>query len=101
MKEYIYLREQKTGKEKKLNLNEGIKQALEHYFFKTKITNPDQLLFTAHRSGKPLTRIRAWQLIRSWCEKAGLSGERFGTHSLRKTWGVSGSDGRSFRGTNL
>lgn len=87
MKEYIYLREQKTGREKKLNLNEGIKDALKHYFFKIQTTNPDQLLFIAYRSGKPLTRIRAWQLVRSWCEKVGLSGERFGTHTLRKTWG--------------
>ena len=87
IKDYIYLREQKTKKEKKLKLNEAVKEVLEYYFSKAQITNPDQLLFVAHRSRKPLTRIRAWQLIRLWCEKVGLSGERFGTHTLRKTWG--------------
>jgi len=87
IKDYVYLREQKTKKEKKLKLNKAVKEALEYYFSKAQVTNPDQLLFVAHRSGRPLTRIRAWQLIRSWCEKVGLSGERFGTHSLRKTWG--------------
>jgi len=87
VKDHIYLREQKTKKDKKLKLNNAVKEALEYYFSKAQVTNPDQLLFLAYRSGKPLTRIRAWQLVRSWCKKVGLSEDRYGTHSLRKTWG--------------
>ena len=34
-----------------------------------------------------MDRIRVWGLIQSWVKLAGLEGERYGTHSLRKTWG--------------
>lgn len=84
---FLYLREQKTKKEKKIKLNKAVIEALEFYLRKAQIYNPEQLLFTSHRSGEPLDRIRSWQLIRKWCREAGLKEERYGTHSLRKTWG--------------
>ncbi|MEA1964727.1 MAG: tyrosine-type recombinase/integrase [Candidatus Aerophobetes bacterium] len=83
----LYLREQKTKREKKIKLNKAVIEALEFYFKKAQIFNPDQLLFTSHRSSKPLDRIRSWQLIRKWCREVGLKEERYGTHTLRKTWG--------------
>ncbi|GAI92463.1 unnamed protein product, partial [marine sediment metagenome] len=39
-------------------------------------------------SGKPLSRVRVWQLIQDWCRAVGLEG-RYGTHSLRKSWGLA------------
>ncbi|GAH94234.1 unnamed protein product, partial [marine sediment metagenome] len=38
------------------------------------------------KKNKPLTRVRAWQLINEWCREVGIE-ERMGTHTLRKTLG--------------
>ncbi len=48
----------------------------------------DRYLFTAHQTNKnvPISRVRAWQMIREWCNQVGVSG-RLGTHTLRKSAG--------------
>jgi len=89
--DYVYLREQKTKKEKRVKLNKAAKEALDFYFrqpmvAKSIVTDLDDYLFTSRRSGLPLDRIRVYQMIRKWTEIVGLRG-RFGTHTLRKTWG--------------
>lgn len=43
-------------------------------------------LFKSLRSDMALDRVRANFLVNKWCRMVGLRG-RFGTHSLRKTWG--------------
>ena len=85
--EYLHLREQKTKKEKKIKINKAVKEALEYYFKKATVTDPDNYLFTSYRSNKKLDRIRVWQMIKNWCKEVGLESERIGTHTLRKTWG--------------
>ncbi|MFA7365472.1 MAG: tyrosine-type recombinase/integrase, partial [Patescibacteria group bacterium] len=52
-----------------------------------KAIDPDAYLFKSERSDKPLERVRVWMMIQNWIKEAGLEGERYGTHSLRKTWG--------------
>ncbi|MBN1181819.1 MAG: tyrosine-type recombinase/integrase [Bacteroidales bacterium] len=86
-KEFIHVREHKTGRNAKIYLNELVNQALEKYFEKTKAMDPDSYLFKSERSNKPLDRVRVWMMIQEWVKEAGLEGERYGTHSLRKTWG--------------
>ncbi|GAI36517.1 unnamed protein product [marine sediment metagenome] len=39
--EYLHLREQKTKKEKKIKINSAVKEALEYYFKKANVTDPD------------------------------------------------------------
>jgi len=85
--EYLHLREQKTKKEKKIKINIVVKEALEYYFRKATVTDPDNYLFTSYRSNKKLDRIRVWQMIKNWCKEVGLDSERIGTHTLRKPWG--------------
>ena len=85
--EYLHLREQKTKKEKKIKINRAVKEALEYYFKKASVTDPDNYLFTSYRSNQKLDRIRVWQMIKSWCKEVGLESKRIGTHTLRKTWG--------------
>lgn len=87
IREFIHVREQKTGRNAKIYLNELVKQALEKYFDQTKVMDPDTYLFKSERSNKPLDRVRVWMMIQEWIKEAGLEGERYGTHSLRKTWG--------------
>jgi integrase len=85
--EYLHLREQKTKKEKKIKINRAVIEALEYYFKRATITDPDNYLFTSYRSNKKLDRIRVWQMIKDWCKEVGLDSKRIGTHTLRKTWG--------------
>ena len=85
--DYIHIREQKTKKEKKIKINKAVIEALEYYFKKANVTDPDNYLFPSYRSNKKLDRIRVWQMIKTWCKEVGLDSERIGTHTLRKTWG--------------
>lgn len=85
--ESIYIREQKTGREKTVKLNETAREALDFYLSKAAATDPGAYLFKSYRSGRPLDRIQSYHLINSWCREVGLDRERYGCHTLRKTWG--------------
>lgn len=87
-KDYLTIKEQKTGKTRKVFFNKQIKEALAYYLKKTGIFNLDQYLFTNEKSkeNKPITRIRAYQLINKWCKDVGLDC-KVGGHTLRKTFG--------------
>jgi integrase len=87
IKDYLHIKEQKTGRNAKIYINELVKQALENYFDSTKAMDPDSYLFKSERSNKPLDRVRVWMMIQEWIKEAGLEGECYGTHILRKTWG--------------
>jgi len=84
---YISLRENKTNKELRIKLNEASTEALKYYFSKRRPIDPDRPLFASHRTGKRLDRTQAWRLIRKWCAEVDLDREKYGTHSLRKTFG--------------
>ena len=88
LKDYLTIKEQKTGKTRKVFFNKQIKEALTYYIKKTGIFNLDQYLFTNEKSkkNKPITRIRAYQLINKWCKDVGLDC-KVGGHTLRKTFG--------------
>lgn len=88
LKDYLDIKEQKTGKTRKVFFNKQIKEALAFYIKKTGIFNLDQYLFTNEKSkeNKPITRVRAYQLINKWCKDVGLDC-KVGGHTLRKTFG--------------
>ncbi len=67
--EYLHLREQKTKKEKKIKINRAVIEALEYYFKKANVTDPDNYLFTSYRSNQKLDRIRVWQRLRTGVKK--------------------------------
>jgi len=71
-----------------VHFNKQIKEAINHYLKKTDIFDLDQYLFTNEKSkgNKPITRIRAYQLINKWCKDTGLNC-KVGGHTLRKTFG--------------
>jgi len=87
IKDYIHLKEQKTKRQVKIRLNETVKEALNYYLKKAGVTDPEQYLFKSERSNRPLDRIRVWGLIQKWTSEVDLEGERYGAHTLRKTWG--------------
>ncbi|MQY58199.1 MAG: tyrosine-type recombinase/integrase [Clostridia bacterium] len=84
--DYIYLKEKKTNKPKKVKINKAAKEAVDFYFKKEKPYDPDQFLFRAERSGNQLNRIRVWEMMKEWCEEAGVK-QKVGSHTFRKSWG--------------
>jgi len=87
IKTYLHIKEKKTSRPAKIYLNNTVKEALIYYLNKSKGIDPDNFLFKSERSNKRLDRVRAWGLIQEWIKEVGLEGERYGTHTLRKTWG--------------
>jgi integrase len=87
IREHLYLRVKKTGKELTPKINKSMREALEFYFSKLGPIDYDAPLFQSTRSEQPLDRVRAWTIINQWCEAVGLDSGRHGTHTLRKTWG--------------
>jgi len=65
LKDYLIIKEQKTDKTRKVFFNKQIKEAINYYLKKTGIYDLDRYLFTGERveDNKPITRIRAYQLI--------------------------------------
>lgn len=87
IREFIHLKEKKTKRQVKIKLNNTVKEALNYFLDKARITDPEQYLFKSERGNRALDRIRAWGLIQKWTKEVGLESERYGTHTLRKTWG--------------
>ena len=82
-KEYITIKEQKTGKRKRFPITNSFKTALEEYI---KGKSYYEWLFPSQRGNKPITRIQAYRIINNACFKAGIF-TNIGTHTLRKTFG--------------
>lgn len=82
-KEYIEIKEQKTGKNKKFPITNSFKQTLFEYI---EGKSPNEWLFCSRQGGKAITRIQAYRIICKACKKADI-GVRIGTHTLRKTFG--------------
>lgn len=87
LKKYLYIKERKTKRQRKIKINEATREALNYYFRKSKIFDPDQYLFKSKKSDKPLDNVGLWYLIKRWTRAVGLEGERYSSHSFRKTWG--------------
>jgi integrase len=79
------IREKKTGKMRRLTLNNGALKAV-HDWIRFGNLSPETPLFLSQRNGTALTVSSVNRLVKGWCKAIGLQGQ-FGSHSLRKTWG--------------
>lgn len=88
LKDYLIIKEQKTGKTRKVFFNKQIKEALNYYLKKTNVFDLESYIFPGEKrdSDKPITRVRAYQLINKWCKDVGIK-YKVGGHTLRKTFG--------------
>ncbi|MBA7544211.1 Tyrosine recombinase XerC [subsurface metagenome] len=88
LKDDLDITEQKTKKTRKVFFNKQIKEAINYYLKKADIFDLDRYLFTSEKSkkNKPITRVRAYQLINKWCKDVGLNC-KVGGHTLRKSFG--------------
>lgn len=82
-REYLILTERKTGKEKKIKLNDTLRKCLYNYV-KTQHLALEDHLFPSQKGGH-LGRIQIYRVLKEAATVIGI--ENFGTHSLRKTWG--------------
>lgn len=86
VREFLTLREKKTGRDKRVKLNEAAREAIEFYLSSQRDFSQTDWLFKNPHRGIPLSRVQAWRLLNSWAREAGIT-DRIGTHTLRKTWG--------------
>jgi integrase len=80
----ICVKEQKTGKTKRVPVNTSIRIALVKYLEQRPVRDRSEPLFHS-KKGRPLSRSQAWRILKTAGQFAGL--EHIGTHSLRKTFG--------------
>ena len=79
----IKLRKTKTYR--RVTINAAVVEALRAYLI---AENPkdDDWLFKSRRGTGPLSVSTVSRYVKSWCKKAGLTGN-YASHTLRKTWG--------------
>ena len=82
-RDYLVIREQKTGKEKKIKLNTALRKIIEDHK-KTRNFSSEDFLFPSAKGGH-IGRVQAYRVLKEASNVIGV--ENFGTHSLRKTWG--------------
>jgi integrase len=79
----IVINEQKTRKERRINLNRGCIEAI-HGLLASREYSDEDYLFTGQRGRLTVPTVNA--KVKSWCRALNLKGN-YGSHSLRKTWG--------------
>lgn len=92
VRELLELVEQKTKRPRAIEIRPPVKREIEKFLKDTGAYDLNEYLFKDRRKGKedlnkPITRVRAWQMINDWGRKAGVT-YRIGTHTLRKVFGT-------------
>ena len=85
-KDYFILNEKKTGKLKKIKINDELRKSLKSFIRKSDLTNEDYIFKSRKQVYKShISVTQAYRILKAGAETVGI--ENFGTHSLRKTWG--------------
>jgi integrase len=79
----ITLREQKTGKLRRINLNKACIEVI-NQVLAMKAYGDDDHLFVGQRGRFTVPYLNT--LVKAWCRAINLKGN-YGSHTLRKTWG--------------
>lgn len=79
----IYLREFKTGKEQQFELHPSLWKDIQDYIKRNKLVSGEYLFKSRKGNNKPITRQRAWQVIKELADNARVN-YTVGPHSLRK-----------------
>lgn len=88
--EPITIVEQKTGKARKIRINQNLNKVAKECLDMLNIEDTTMPVFNSSRNGgrKTISRQRASQILKRISEDYGIkSAKRFSTHSLRKTFG--------------
>lgn len=79
----VYTREFKTGKEQSFILHPSLARDIEEYINKLGLVEGEYLFQSRKGINKPITRQRAWQLIKKLADEVNVN-YPVGCHSLRK-----------------
>lgn len=82
-KDYVSIREKKTGKQKIFPINTTMKKEIKAYCEERDLN--EYLIKSREGKNKPLSRVMAYKIIRLAGEYYGIT--NLGTHSMRKTFG--------------
>lgn len=82
-KDAVYIREKKTGKEKRFPINPELKPIIANYIQGKR--DFEYLFKSPNYPNKPITRQQAYNILSAAAKVFGLEG--IGTHTLRKTFG--------------
>ncbi len=85
-REFILLREQKTGKEKRFPITSNLDKTIKEYLFGSDYQPEDYLIKSKKGSNQPISRQHAHFILKDAAECIGIK-EPISTHSMRKTWG--------------
>jgi integrase len=84
-RDFITIRESKTGKTRKIKIPEQLKKDILTYCKRQNLRKGDYLFYPKNVRTKHITRMTAWEILRNGAIAVGIN--NFGTHSLRKTFG--------------
>ncbi|MBA9027532.1 tyrosine-type recombinase/integrase [Peribacillus huizhouensis] len=77
--EYIVLKEQKTGKAKRIKINEAVRKSIRE------LAPSSGYLFPSRKGDAAIGRVQAYRILNAAADRAGINTE-IGTHTLRKTF---------------
>jgi integrase len=83
-KDHLVLKEQKTGKEKKIKINSTLRNDILAFIPKEERIKPNYLFYNP-KTNNHIKRIQVYKVLKKAAVLCGV--ENFGTHSMRKTWG--------------
>ena len=86
IRECLEVKEKKTGKTKKFELNKSVLKAIRHFLAGEKLNPFDYLFQSREGENRPITRQQAHRIIVDAARTVGIQ-DRVGTHTLRKTFG--------------
>lgn len=81
-KDAVYIREKKTGKEKRFPINAELKPVIKDYIYGK---DDYEYLFKSPRGNRPITRQQAYNILSEAGRQFDI--DKIGTHTLRKTFG--------------
>lgn len=85
MREFLFLKDEKTGEEHAFYLNSNVQESIIQYLESVEL-QPNDFLFKSKKNNLPITRQQAYRIINNAAREAGIEGN-IGTHTLRKTFG--------------
>jgi integrase len=86
IRECLEVKERKTGKTKRFELNKSVRKAIRQLFDSKEVDPSDYLFQSREGENKPITRQQAHRILSEAARMVGIK-DRVGTHTLRKTFG--------------
>lgn len=84
---YFIKREQKTGKTRKIPINDYTQKCIEEMYIIADKPNPSEVIFKSKITGLPFTIQYVNHKIKKWKEKYNIKIGNFSTHTFRKSFG--------------